>query len=266
MRYWKALILIGALGSASCGSDGPADTQPPLTITSLTADPDRDSAKVAVSVSTPATVRLAYVAFGQNDSSIIQQYVTASTNLVIRPLQYKKGYHIRATATAPQRVQAIKIIDFVSDAPVDPCYPRPSDVVPLVDVHFEHKITPAPNEAVVLSFVDGRNCDGTQFFPPPSTSNQILSLDGGYTFQRTFRVKPNRPSDGNGPSLTLRAALISTMGFVRWLGPDDITLNGTHPRRVTEEFPAPPTCADWVQCKPGRGVVFDLNAAGVIDP
>jgi hypothetical protein len=263
MRYPKAVALTVALASSACDGGGPSQPeQPALAITYLAAVSDRDSAVVEMSVTTWAAVRFAYVVVGQSDTAIVERNIAAGTaKLIIRPLRYNQSYHLKATATAEGQPPATAAFNFVSDAPLNPCSPRPNEVVPLIDLNFEYRPQPNPDKGVYLEFVDGTNCDQSAF----STNDLIFSLDNGYSIKRTYRAKPNLPFGGNAP-LTIRVGLFRPGKFVRWLEPSDFTLNGKSPSRVTEERPAPPNCIAEAECKPGRAVAFNLDATGVVDP
>lgn len=261
MKRYVVLLAAGLL-SAGCGSgDGPIQRElVDLRFESLGVIVGRDTAVVSVSLNTPALVRLAYAPAGTTDTVYLNGQVSAPRTFILKPLAYNQTYSLRATATAPGQDPATHpVTTFATSAPPDPCTPAVAAETPKVDLRFEYRIQPAPDESLRLEFVEGANCDGSLF----SDRAQLWSLDGGYAISDTFKVIPNLPY-GSKP-LTIRAGLIRAGKLVRWLGLQEFTLNGKHATRLTEERPAPP-CEPGVGCTPSPAAAFDLNAAGVVDP
>lgn len=257
------VLLAAGLASAGCGSgDGPTQRElAALRFKSLDVIVGRDTAVVSVSLNTMASVRLAYVQAGKSDTAYVNARVSSPATIILKPLAYNQTYSLRATATAPgQDPATYPVTTFATSDPPSPCIPSVAAETAPVDLRFEYRPQPGPDESLWLFFIDGINCDGSAF----ARSDDIVSLDNGLSFSRVYKAIPNLPY-GIKP-LTIRIGLFRAGKHIRWLAPQEFTLNGKHATRLTETRPAPPNCVPDAECKPGPAVAFDLNAAGVIDP
>jgi hypothetical protein len=204
---------------------------------------------------------LAYVPSGRADSSFLQEYVNSTRNLILRSLLYNQQYELRATATAlgEAPVQSNRVT-FITPAAPDPCDPTIAKSLTPVPVKFEYRPQP-PDLAAIVEVTDLSSCDGSM----PFANGLILSFDNGVSLWATIGYKPNWPY-GSKPIL-FRAALYHPVGFIRWLRPDEFTLNGQHPTRTITNAPQP-ICVTWADPCPGTttAVIFNLDASGKIDP
>ncbi len=263
MTKFKAVSLLTLLAACSGGGGGgTTEPLPALRLESVAVLPGLDTAVVSIRVNMPATVRLAYVRAGQTDSAVAQVSVVDRATVILRGLVYEQQYAVSTTATASgQQPASFPPVTFLTPAPPDPCLPAIAAGITPVDVKFEFRPQPGPDESIVLEKFDSFNCDGSSFH---NFFDSIHSLDNGYTFTRIYKVRPNHPY-GSDPVL-LRIGLFRAGKLVRWLAPGEITLNGKRPTRISAELPAPPACRVDAACVPGPAVAFNLNRAGVVDP
>jgi hypothetical protein len=252
-------LILGAVVSASCGGSPTGEPEPALAIRRITVAAERDTAVVNVELTMPAQVRLAYVRDGRADTVYVERSLPQFGRVVLRALDYSQPYHLLATATAPgQQPVSHPAVSFTSAQAPDPCIPANAAAIQPVEVKFEFRPQPNPDESVLLQVFGSLNCDGSNIGGP---NDLFLSLDGGHSLKGMFSIRPNHPY-GSKP-IILRVGLFRAGELVRWLGPGEFTLNGKSPSRLSAELPKPDNCS---ACRPGPGVAFNLNASGVIDP
>jgi hypothetical protein len=258
MTKTPVFVLLGLLGAA-CSGGSPTSTPPAptLAVTDVVVTPAQDSAVVSLKVNMPAQVRLTYVRAGRTDTTYTSGSASATTSFVLKPLAPGSLYHLLLRASAGPLATAHPAMPFMTLGNPDPCVLGGIVGLQPIDLRFEFRPQPNPDLSLIVEYVDAANCDGSTI----ATRDQIVSVDGGQSFSRIYKAKPNLP--GGSKQLSIRAGIFRPTGFVRWLAPHEITLNGKTPTRVTEIRPAPPTCSS---CPPGPAVAFDVNSNGVVDP
>jgi hypothetical protein len=234
-KFCAAILLVGVAG---CGHPAATDPPPPQPRVTLTASPSQVPYKGTVQWVASANYAGTLVW-----SSSDQAVATVDANGMVtgqKPGSSEVCVKLSGTDAKDCRVASVLPPEFVT-------------------VKFEFRPSPPDNGIALLAPIEGMNADGSYFVRHPDGKASIPNQYDGTYFTVEWEVRP-------GSNLTLRVGVFRATGkFERWLGPNEMVLNGTRLQRASPVMPAP-SCAASAECKEGAGAYFDLAYDGVVTP